>query len=107
MIRKIMRIGWQMAHAITRMMIASFVSPMCNPYLSATKITSIFVGNKVLTFNDTFMSEDLLLTTSAGKVVLVGDAWHPITLNIGQGACCALKDAMVLAKKLAGAVNLD
>ena len=53
------------------------------------------------------MSEDLLLATSAGRVVLVGDAWHPITPNIGQGACCALEDAVVLAKKLAGAINLD
>ncbi|XP_016201476.1 uncharacterized protein LOC107642593 isoform X1 [Arachis ipaensis] len=42
---------------------------------------------------------------SAGKVVLVGDAWHPMTPNLGQGACCALEDAVVLAKKLAGAIK--
>ena len=42
---------------------------------------------------------------SAGKVVLVGDAWHPMTPNLGQGACCALEDAVVLARKLAGAVK--
>jgi 2-polyprenyl-6-methoxyphenol hydroxylase-like FAD-dependent oxidoreductase len=42
---------------------------------------------------------------SAGRVVLVGDAWHPMTPNLGQGACCALEDAVVLAKKLAGAIN--
>ncbi|MCI34471.1 zeaxanthin epoxidase chloroplastic-like, partial [Trifolium medium] len=42
---------------------------------------------------------------SAGRVVLVGDAWHPMTPNLGQGACCALEDAVVLAKKLAGAIT--
>lgn len=42
---------------------------------------------------------------SAGKVVLVGDAWHPMTPNLGQGACCALEDALVLSRKLADAVN--
>ncbi|XAR70522.1 hypothetical protein NMG60_11027398 [Bertholletia excelsa] len=42
---------------------------------------------------------------SAGKVVLVGDAWHPMTPNLGQGACCALEDAVILARKLAGAIR--
>ncbi|KAK6117469.1 hypothetical protein DH2020_048796 [Rehmannia glutinosa] len=42
---------------------------------------------------------------STGKVVLVGDAWHPMTPNLGQGACCALEDAVVLAKKLAEAMK--
>ncbi|CAL0311643.1 unnamed protein product [Lupinus luteus] len=44
---------------------------------------------------------------SAGNVVLVGDAWHPMTPNLGQGACCALEDAVVLAKKLAGAIKSE
>uniref|UniRef100_A0A0A9DU41 FAD-binding domain-containing protein n=1 Tax=Arundo donax TaxID=35708 RepID=A0A0A9DU41_ARUDO len=38
-----------------------------------------------------------------GGVVLAGDAWHPMTPNLGQGACCALEDAVVLARHLAGA----
>ncbi|KAJ8774480.1 hypothetical protein K2173_016926 [Erythroxylum novogranatense] len=42
---------------------------------------------------------------SKGKVVLVGDAWHPMTPNLGQGACCALEDSVVLARKLADAIN--
>ncbi|KAL6008354.1 hypothetical protein ACLOJK_033863 [Asimina triloba] len=42
---------------------------------------------------------------SAGGVVLVGDAWHPMTPNLGQGACCALEDAVVLAGKLCGALK--
>lgn len=42
---------------------------------------------------------------SKGKVVLVGDAWHPMTPNLGQGACCALEDAVVLSQKLAQAIK--
>ncbi|RLM85964.1 hypothetical protein C2845_PM04G25030 [Panicum miliaceum] len=40
-----------------------------------------------------------------GRVVLVGDAWHPMTPNLGQGACCALEDAVVLARRLAPAAS--
>ncbi|EPS73596.1 hypothetical protein M569_01159, partial [Genlisea aurea] len=42
---------------------------------------------------------------SNGNVVVVGDAWHPMTPNLGQGACCALEDAVVLSKKLAEAMR--
>ena len=42
---------------------------------------------------------------SAGSVVIAGDSWHPMTPNLGQGACCALEDAALLARKLAGAVT--
>ncbi|KAE8055848.1 hypothetical protein FH972_012666 [Carpinus fangiana] len=44
---------------------------------------------------------------SNGGVVVVGDAWHPMTPNLGQGACCALEDAVVLARKLANAINSE
>ncbi|XP_030524778.1 monooxygenase 2 isoform X2 [Rhodamnia argentea] len=44
-------------------------------------------------------------SASSGSVVLVGDAWHPMTPNLGQGACCALEDAVVLSRKLANAIN--
>ncbi|MFE3224218.1 FAD-dependent oxidoreductase [Nocardia sp. NPDC059228] len=36
----------------------------------------------------------------SGRVSLLGDAAHPITFNIGQGACQALEDALVLAEEL-------
>ncbi|XP_071722282.1 monooxygenase 2-like [Rutidosis leptorrhynchoides] len=44
-------------------------------------------------------------SASKGNVVLVGDAWHPMTPNLGQGACCALEDSVVLARKLANAIK--
>lgn len=35
-----------------------------------------------------------------GRVTLLGDAAHPTTPNLGQGACLALEDAVVLAGRL-------
>ena len=36
----------------------------------------------------------------AGRVTLLGDAAHPVTPNVGQGACMAIEDAACLAKAL-------
>jgi 2-polyprenyl-6-methoxyphenol hydroxylase-like FAD-dependent oxidoreductase len=41
----------------------------------------------------------------SGRVTLLGDAAHPMTPNLGQGACQAIEDALVLARCLAGATN--
>jgi len=40
---------------------------------------------------------------SAGRVCLLGDAAHPMLQYMAQGACMALEDAVVLARKLAAA----
>lgn len=37
-----------------------------------------------------------------GPVVLLGDAAHPMTPNLGQGACQAIEDAAALAEALGG-----
>jgi 2-polyprenyl-6-methoxyphenol hydroxylase-like FAD-dependent oxidoreductase len=37
-----------------------------------------------------------------GRVTLLGDAAHPSTPNLGQGACQAIEDAVVLARCLVG-----
>ncbi|PKA47643.1 Zeaxanthin epoxidase, chloroplastic [Apostasia shenzhenica] len=44
-------------------------------------------------------------SVSSGQVVVVGDAWHPMTPYLGQGACCALEDAVALSTRLASALN--
>lgn len=35
-----------------------------------------------------------------GRVTMLGDACHPMTPNLGQGACMAIEDAVVLARCL-------
>ncbi|MDT9686902.1 FAD-dependent monooxygenase [Streptomyces sp. P9(2023)] len=43
----------------------------------------------------------------AGRVALLGDAAHAMTPNLGQGACQALEDAVVLASALARGGDVD
>jgi 2-polyprenyl-6-methoxyphenol hydroxylase-like FAD-dependent oxidoreductase len=43
----------------------------------------------------------------SGRVTLLGDAAHPLTPNLGQGACQALEDALVLAGCLARPARAD
>ena len=42
-----------------------------------------------------------------GRVTLLGDAAHPMTPNLGQGACQAIEDALVLATELERASSLE
>lgn len=39
-------------------------------------------------------------TWTRGRVTLLGDAAHPTTPNLGQGACMAIEDAIVLTRAL-------
>lgn len=41
-----------------------------------------------------------------GRVTLLGDAAHPMTPNMGQGACQVLEDALVLAQCLGQTTNI-
>jgi 2-polyprenyl-6-methoxyphenol hydroxylase-like FAD-dependent oxidoreductase len=36
-----------------------------------------------------------------GRVTLLGDAAHPLTFNVGQGACTAIEDGVIVARCLA------
>lgn len=41
-----------------------------------------------------------------GRVTLLGDAAHPTTPNLGQGACQAIEDALALAECVRGAADI-
>lgn len=53
--------------------------------------------------------EDLLplSTWTRGRVTLLGDAAHAMTPNMGQGACQAIEDAVVLADSLARSPSIE
>ncbi len=42
-----------------------------------------------------------------GRVTLLGDAAHPMTPDLGQGACQAIEDAVVLADRLFKAASIE
>lgn len=42
-----------------------------------------------------------------GKVVIIGDAAHAATPNLGQGACQAIEDAVILADEMAKEVTTE
>lgn len=50
--------------------------------------------------NDIYYVRDPLPSFAVGRVGLLGDAAHAVTPDIGQGACLAVEDAVVLAQSL-------
>jgi salicylate hydroxylase len=44
---------------------------------------------------------------SKGRVTMLGDAAHPMTPFLGQGACMAIEDALVLGRAIAAANSFD
>ncbi len=64
-----------------------------------------------LTPDDAIIRNDIsdrppIRSWSRGRVVLIGDAAHPTTPNLGQGGCMAIEDAPVLARCLKSAESL-
>ncbi|XP_027364815.1 monooxygenase 2-like [Abrus precatorius] len=49
--------------------------------------------------------ELMLGNISKGNVCVVGDAFHPMAPDLGQGGCCALEDGVVLARCVAEAFS--
>ncbi|WP_049572887.1 FAD-dependent monooxygenase [Nonomuraea sp. SBT364] len=52
--------------------------------------------------NDLYYLREPLPAMHAGRVALLGDAAHPMTPNLGQGACQAIEDAVVLGHLAGG-----
>ena len=50
--------------------------------------------------NGIYHREPLGKRWGAGRVTLLGDAAHPMTPDLGQGACQAIEDAVVLARSV-------
>lgn len=42
-----------------------------------------------------------------GRITLLGEAAHPTPPNLGQGACQAIEDAVVLADQLRGGADVE
>jgi 2-polyprenyl-6-methoxyphenol hydroxylase-like FAD-dependent oxidoreductase len=57
--------------------------------------------------NDILEAPVLGCYASSGRVVLLGDAAHAMTPDLGQGACQAMEDAVVLGEVLDGASTRD
>jgi FAD-dependent urate hydroxylase len=73
----------------------------CSPLLEIIKATD----PAVILQND-IADRPPLARWSVGCMTLLGDAAHPMTPNLGQGACQALEDAVVLASCLDSTTDL-
>lgn len=56
--------------------------------------------------HDLYDRKSLKRPWGQGRVTLLGDAAHPTTPNLGQGACQAAEDALVLAQHVRGATDI-
>jgi 2-polyprenyl-6-methoxyphenol hydroxylase-like FAD-dependent oxidoreductase len=63
-------------------------------------------GEDVILRNDIY-DRDPAGRWGSGRITLLGDAAHPMTPNLGQGACQAIEDALVLACRLASGGNVN
>lgn len=48
-----------------------------------------------------------LKTWTLGRVTMLGDAAHPMTPFLGQGACMAIEDALLLGRAFAASADVD
>lgn len=72
---------------------------LCEPFTTTIKqLINSVDGNEIIR-TDLFDFKPISKWTDR-RVVLIGDAAHATTLNLGQGACQAIEDAFVIAEQL-------
>jgi 3-hydroxybenzoate 6-monooxygenase len=71
-------------------------APACDPVRQAVALVGRDQRSPIL-------ERDPLPTWRHGRAVLIGDAAHPMLQYLGQGACQAMEDALVLAERAAAA----
>ena len=76
---------------------------LAGTYAPAREAVEATRESKILR-NDIY-DRDPLRSWGTGRVTLLGDAAHPMTPNLGQGACQAIEDAVVLARCLGGGIS--
>ncbi|MGW7679116.1 FAD-dependent monooxygenase [Kribbella sp. NPDC054772] len=69
-------------------------------------IPRLISGSEKILQNDIYDLTLPLVPFVQGRVVLLGDAAHAMTPNLGRGACSAIEDAGALARHLQGATDL-
>jgi len=63
-------------------------------------------GEDAILRNDMY-DRDPVEQWGSGRITLLGDAAHPMTPNLGQGACQAIEDALVLARHLSSGADVE
>jgi 2-polyprenyl-6-methoxyphenol hydroxylase-like FAD-dependent oxidoreductase len=69
-------------------------------------IPRLISGSEKILQNDIYDLTLPLVPFVQGRVVLLGDAAHAMTPNLGRGACSAIEDAGALGRHLQGATDL-
>ena len=62
---------------------------------------------RAIVHSDIYDRDPLKERWGEGRISLLGDAAHPMTPDLGQGACQTIEDAVVLAKRLSEASSLS
>lgn len=79
---------------------------ICNPFSKTLTDLIESVDEKEIIQSDLYDFKPLKKWID-GRVVIIGDAAHATTPNLGQGACQAIEDAWFLAEQLSSANNIN
>jgi 2-polyprenyl-6-methoxyphenol hydroxylase-like FAD-dependent oxidoreductase len=82
---------------------AQFTDPGLQRLFSALPPAESIITTEI----EELWSDDWIRTTEKNNIVLLGDAAHALTPNIGQGAGMAMEDAAVLAEELAAGGKIE